>query len=53
MPSLCETIENGVGAIILAEEALTPASAECLVEALKSLPPWSEIPVTVITSGGR
>jgi signal transduction histidine kinase len=53
MPSLCETIENGVGAIILAEEALTPASAECLVEALKSLPPWSEIPVTVITSGGE
>jgi signal transduction histidine kinase len=47
-----ELIERGAGSLILTEESLDlPGSFE-LIESLKTQPPWSELPVIVVTSGG-
>ena len=40
------------GVLIMTEEALESASAANLLEALKTQPPWSELPVIILTSGG-
>lgn len=52
LQNLCETINEGVGAILVAEEMLFPRGLDELHEALNHQPPWSEIPVVVITCGG-
>ena len=43
---------SGAGLIFLAGEALTPEALDCLIEALRRQPPWSDIPLVVLTSGG-
>jgi len=50
---LCSKVAEGCGAILLAEETLGVASISLLVEALAQQPAWSDIPVTIITSGGE
>jgi len=50
---LCAHAIEGCGAILLAEETLGAASISHLVEALARQPEWSDIPVTIITSGGE
>ena len=50
---LSARIAGGVGAILLAEEALTPALVSNLNAAILSQEPWSEVPVIVMTSGGQ
>lgn len=50
---LCAEIDAGCGAILLAEETLGSISISPLVDALAQQPPWSDIPVTIITSGGE
>ncbi|MFT3781240.1 MAG: ATP-binding protein [Nibricoccus sp.] len=47
---LCAKTLEGCGAILVAEEALTSASAERLFGLLKTQPPWSDLPVTVVSS---
>lgn len=49
---LCDELFHGAGAIVLAEEALTDAAIECLNDALKKQPAWSEIPIVLLTNGG-
>lgn len=44
---------NGVGAIVLAEEALGPRALDSLSEALASQPAWSDIPIVLLTSNGQ
>lgn len=51
IPGLCAEMHRGVGAILLAEETLNPATEACLVKALAQSPPWSDVPVAIITSG--
>ena len=46
-------IINGAGALLLTEEALEPAQASLLLDALKAQPPWSELPLIILTSGGE
>lgn len=46
--ALCAEIEHGVGAILIAEEALTPHAQGCLAAALKGQPAWSDLPVVVL-----
>jgi PAS domain S-box-containing protein len=53
MLNLCAEMERGVGAILLAEETLNPDSEACLVKALAQSPPWSDIPMAIITSGNE
>ncbi len=48
----CRKLSDGAGAAFITEEALTPFAVECLVEALNGQPPWSDLPLVVLTSGG-
>lgn len=47
---LCNDLADGAGAIILTEEALTHDGAAELMRALSSQPPWSEIPLIILTA---
>ena len=49
---VCREIEAGVGCILLTEEALTLDQASCLVETLRKQPPWSDLPLLLLTRGG-
>ena len=40
------------GALVMTEEALEFAQTDALLAALKCQPPWSELPVIILTSGG-
>ena len=53
MNALCGEVAAGVGAVLIASEALTPDALHPLQEALARQPPWSDLPVIVLTSGGR
>jgi signal transduction histidine kinase len=50
---LCEKVAAGAGAIVLAEEALTAGAAAALAAALARQPPWSDIPILVLTTPGE
>ncbi len=53
MPELCSRAQEHCDLIILAEETLNPMSVRLLKEMLLHQPPWSDIPISVITSGGE
>jgi len=44
---------DSAGALLIAEEALTPAVVEELRELLADQPSWSDIPLLVLVGGGR
>jgi signal transduction histidine kinase len=46
-------IMNGAGALLLTEEALESDKGSLLLNTLKAQPPWSELPVIILTSGGE
>jgi signal transduction histidine kinase len=46
-------ITNGAGALLLSEEALQSGQVSFLLDALKGQPPWSELPLIILTSGGE
>ena len=50
---LCEEAAAGCGVILLAEETLKAGSISLLVRTLTQQPTWSNIPLTIITSGGE
>jgi len=55
VPSLVELIEKmreGCGAALLAEEVVTDQSAPQLFASLRCQPTWSDVPITLVTSGG-
>ncbi len=47
-----ETIDSA-GALLLTEEALESAQGSLLLGVLKAQPPWSELPLIILTSGGE
>ena len=55
---ICEAPELSIhliphaGALVMTEEALEFAQTESLLAALERQPPWSELPVIILTSGG-
>jgi FixJ family two-component response regulator len=49
---VCRQAADGIGAIILTEEALVPGSMEELNALLDTQPPWSDIGVILLTSHG-
>ena len=51
--SLNKTIENGIGTILIAEEALDREATSLLIAALSGQPVWSDIPVIIFSSSGR
>jgi signal transduction histidine kinase len=46
-------IKSGAGALLLTEEALELGTLSELFEALAAQPPWSELPVIILTTGGE
>src|SRR4051812_19961621 len=51
--ALLHMIVDGIGAAIIAEEALTPALLQALCQWVDSQPPWSDMPFIVLTTTGR
>ena len=49
----CAQITFGAGALVLTEEALEMDRAFELLDMLKAQPPWSELPLTILTTGGE
>jgi signal transduction histidine kinase/CheY-like chemotaxis protein len=50
---LCGKVREGIGAVFIAEESLSPQGMKHLREALRDQPAWSDIPVVVMTGGGK
>lgn len=46
-------VEQCPGAVLIGEEALSQSSVERISEWLRRQPPWSDLPVIVMTSGGE
>ena len=44
---------DSAGALLLTEEALESAQGSRLLDLLKGQPPWSELPLIILTSGGE
>jgi signal transduction histidine kinase len=53
MDALCAAIDRGVGAILLAEEALRPQARSALLRALADQPSWSDVPIIILTAEGE
>jgi PAS domain S-box-containing protein len=54
LPDLVHRIEHKeVGAVLIAEEALFSSIPDLLLGALGRQPPWSDLPVIVITTSGK
>ena len=50
LADLCAELDAGAGMVILAEEALTPDSAQRLLETIDAQASWSDIPVLLLTT---
>jgi signal transduction histidine kinase/ActR/RegA family two-component response regulator len=48
---LCGLVLDDAGALLVAEEALTPDALRLLVDTLDHQPPWSDIPLIVLAGG--
>ena len=46
-------ITDTAGALLLTEEALESPQGSLLLDVLKAQPPWSELPLIILTSGGE
>jgi signal transduction histidine kinase len=46
-------ITDSAGALLLTEEALESAQGSLLMDLLRAQPPWSELPLIILTSGGE
>lgn len=44
---------EGCGALLMSEEAMRSRGPEALARALAEQPPWSDVPVVLMTTGGR
>jgi PAS domain S-box-containing protein len=49
---LCREISENAGAVFLTGEALEPETISILTFTLHNQPPWSDVPIIVLTSGG-
>ncbi len=49
---LCREIEAGVAVILLTEEVLADDQSNCLVEVLRRQPPWSDVPILLLSGSG-
>jgi len=52
-PECAQLITEGAGVLVLTEEALGLPDVEILLETLQKQPPWSELPLIMLTSGGE
>jgi signal transduction histidine kinase/ActR/RegA family two-component response regulator len=52
MRSLCDELAIGAGAVLLSEEAISDATRQQLATLIAAQPPWSDLPVLVMTRRG-
>ncbi|WP_247895040.1 hybrid sensor histidine kinase/response regulator [Azospirillum brasilense] len=52
LPALCRALDEGVGLLILAEEAVRTADLQGLAAWIAAQPPWSDLPVVLLTMRG-
>src|SRR5262247_1566440 len=50
---LCEAIAEGAGAVLVTEESLTWLASQLLVKTLVREPPWSDLPIMILTTAGQ
>ncbi|HEV2719982.1 MAG TPA: HAMP domain-containing sensor histidine kinase, partial [Thermoanaerobaculia bacterium] len=48
--ALCEAMREGVGALLFTEEALPPDNVRRLAAALDEQPPWSQVPIIILSA---
>lgn len=53
LAAVCDELGRGAGAVIIAEEAIDPRDIATFVEQVKTQPPWSDVPIVVITGHGQ
>ena len=53
MPQLCASLRQGVGAVLVGEEALHSRDSAMLLAVLGEQAPWSDVPVVVLTGEGE
>lgn len=53
MQEVCDRLEHGAGALLLAEETLTRTAVACLCRALRAQPTWSDLPIVVSVGEGE
>src|SRR5688572_30590169 len=46
---LCDEIVRGCGVVILAQETLSDHFIDCLRKVVEQQPPWSDVPIIVLT----
>src|SRR5688572_2354268 len=46
---LTDMLASGAGAVLLVQEALQSKELEAFVGALQAQPPWSDLPITLLT----
>jgi signal transduction histidine kinase/ActR/RegA family two-component response regulator len=52
LADLARELDRGAGAVLVADEALTGPDLWKLLDVLRAQPPWSDVPVLVLTLGG-
>ncbi len=52
LTALCQALDHGVGLLILVEEAVRTADLQGLVAWIGAQPPWSDLPVVLLTMRG-
>lgn len=53
IPEVCREIPVGAGAVIVPEEAVANDASGILANVLKGQPPWSDLPIIVLTAAGQ
>lgn len=53
MDDLTHELISGAGLLVIAQEALTPPALDSLSRTLSRQPPWSDLPLIVLTSSGN
>jgi len=53
MSALCHFVHDGVGAVLIAEEALDAQASAMLLAELAEQPAWSDLPIVVLTGEGE
>src|SRR5436190_2179027 len=52
LPELCAEADRGAGALLVTQEAIFSSRDDCLPRLIRSQPPWSDLPLIVLTPAG-
>jgi signal transduction histidine kinase/ActR/RegA family two-component response regulator len=49
--TLAMMLDAGAGAVVMTDDAVVPPASSTLIEVLRRQPPWSDVPLLVLTNG--